>query len=71
MIASNTYDILTVMSDSMKEPKKNEPELTVHPAIEPSPKTEAKIAAELGQDLSAALEKAVREHEGGGAPDVA
>ena len=59
------------MSDSPKEPKKTDPELTVHPATEPSPETKAKIAAELGQELSDALEQAVDEHEGGGAPDVA
>ena len=51
------------MCDSPKEPKKNEPELTVHPAIEPSPETKAKIAAELGRELSEALEQAVSEHD--------
>ena len=55
---------IAVMSNSPEEPKKNEPELTVHPAVEPSPEMEAKIAAELGQELSDALEQAVREHEG-------
>ena len=63
--------MLTTMNDSPKEPKKTKPELTVHPATEPSPGTKAKIAAELGHDLSDALEQAVREHEGNGAPDVA
>jgi len=58
------------MNDSPKEPKKTDPELTVHPAIEPSPGTKAKIAAELGQELSDALEQAVKEHEGNGAPGV-
>ncbi len=59
------------MCDSPKEPKKAEPELTVHPATEPSPETKAKIAAKLGHKLSEALEQAVREHENGGSPDVA
>ncbi len=65
------------MSNSPKEHKKAEhkkaeqAELTVHPAVEPSPKTEARIAAELGQGLSEALEQAVMEHENGGSPDVA
>jgi hypothetical protein len=63
MINPCTYGILTIMSDSTKEPKKAEPKLTVHPAIEPSSETKAKIAAELGQELSEALEQAVREHE--------
>ena len=62
---------MTAMSNSPKEPKKTKPELTVHPAVEPSPETKAKIAAELGQGLSEALEQAVREHEGGEGPDVA
>ena len=57
------------MCDSPKEPKKTDPELTVHPAAEPSPETKAKIATELGQELSDALEHAVREHEGNGEPD--
>jgi hypothetical protein len=56
------------MNDSPKAPKKTEPELTVHPAAEPSPETKAGIAAELGQELSEALEQAVRDHEDGGAP---
>ena len=59
------------MSDSPKEHRKAEPELTVHPAAEPSPETKARIAAELGQGLSEALEQAVMEHEHGGSPDVA
>jgi hypothetical protein len=59
------------MSDSPKEPQKAVPELTVHPAVEPSPGTKTRIATELGQELSEALEKAVEEHEGNGAPDVA
>jgi hypothetical protein len=59
------------MNDSPKEPKNTEPELTVHPAVEPSPETKARIAAEFGRDLSEALEQAVREHEDGGAPGVA
>jgi hypothetical protein len=63
--------MLIVMSDSPKEPKKTDPKLTVHPATEPSPGTKVKIAAELGQELSGALEQAVDEHEDGGAPDVA
>lgn len=53
------------MSDLPKEFEKAEPELTVHPAVEPSPETKAKIAAELGKGLSEALEQAVREHEDG------
>jgi hypothetical protein len=64
MIAPCTYGILTVMSDSTKGPKKAVPKLTVHPATDPSPGTKAKIAAELGQELSEAIEQAVREHEG-------
>jgi hypothetical protein len=63
--------MLTAMSDSQKEPKKVEPELTVHPATEPSPEAKAKIAADLGKGLSEALERAVREHEGNESPDVA
>jgi hypothetical protein len=63
--------MITNMNDSPKEPKKVEPELTVHPATEPSPETKVRIAAELGQGLSEALEQAVDEHEDGGAPDVA
>ena len=59
------------MSDSPKEPKKAKPELTVHPAIEPPPDAKARIAAELGRELSDALEQAVMEHENGGSPDVA
>jgi len=59
------------MIDAPEEPKGTELELTVHPAVEPSPETKARIAAEFGRDLSEALEQAVREHEGGGAPDVA
>jgi hypothetical protein len=60
------------MSDSRNEPKKAEQaELTVHPATEPSPGTKTRIATELGQELSEALEQAVEEHEGGGAPDMA
>jgi len=55
------------MTASPKEPKKTEPELTVHPAAEPSPETEAKIVVELGRKLSEALEQAVRDHEDGGA----
>ena len=64
--------MITNMNDSPKEPKKVEPELTVHPATEPSSEeTKAKIAAELGQGLSEALEQTVEEHENGGVPDVA
>ena len=59
------------MSDSPNEPKKTDPELTVHPATEPSPETKAKIAVGLGQQLSEALEQAVGEHEGNESPDVA
>ena len=59
------------MSNSPKEPKGTKPELTVHPATEPSPETKARIAAELGRRLSEALERAVREHEGDESPDVA
>jgi hypothetical protein len=59
------------MSDLPKETDKTELTLTVHPATEPSPGTKAKIAAELDQELSDALEQACEEHEGGGAPDVA
>jgi len=59
------------MSDSPQEPQKVDPELTVHPATEPSPEAKARIAAELGQKLSEALEQAVREHDDDGAPDVA
>jgi hypothetical protein len=51
------------MSDLPEEPKKAEPELTVHPATEPLPETKARIAAELGQELSDALEQAMEEHE--------
>ena len=63
--------MLSTMDDSPKKHNKAEAELTVHQAVEPSPETKARIAAELGRDLSEALEQAVREHEGGGAPDVA
>ena len=59
------------MSDSPKEPRKAEPDLTVHPAADLSPDAKAEIATELGQELSDALEQAVEEHEDGGAPDVA
>jgi hypothetical protein len=59
------------MNDAPKEPKNTEPELTVHPATEPSSETKARIAVELGRELSESLEQAVREHEDGGAPDVA
>ena len=59
------------MCDSSKEPSKTDPKLIVHPAVEPSPTTKARIAAELGQGLSEALEQAVMEHENGGSPDVA
>ena len=59
------------MSDSPKKSKGIKPGLTVHPAIEPSPETKAEIAADLGRELSEALERAVREHEGGDGPDVA
>ena len=60
------------MSDSPKEPKKTDPELTVHPATEPSPGTKTRIAVELGQELSEALDHAIREHNNDdGAPDVA
>ena len=59
------------MSDSPKEPKKAEQaELTVHPAVEPSPETKAKIATELGRELSEALEQAVSEHDDDGTPGV-
>jgi hypothetical protein len=58
------------MSDSPKESKKTDPELTVHPATEPSPGTKAKIAATLGQELSEALAQAVSEHENDETPDV-
>jgi hypothetical protein len=63
--------MIGVMSDSPKDPEKTKPKLTVHPATEPSPETKVKIAAELGQGLSEALEQAVREHEGNRNPDVA
>ena len=63
--------MITPMSDLRKDPKKTEPELTVHPATEPSPEAKAKIAAELGQKLSGSLERAVREHEDEEGPDVA
>ncbi len=56
------------MNDSPREPKKTDPELTVHPAVEPSPETKARIAVELGQELYGALEQAVEEHEDGRAP---
>jgi hypothetical protein len=59
------------MSDSPKEPKKTDPELTVHPPTEPSPGTKAKIAAELGQKLSEAMAQAVKEHEDDETPGVA
>ena len=58
--------MIGVMSDSPKDSEKAKPELTVHPATEPSPEAKARIAAELGQGLSEALERAVREHEGDG-----
>jgi hypothetical protein len=58
------------MCDSPKEPKKADPELIVHSAVEPSPKMKARIAAELGQELSDALERAVRKYEDDDAPDV-
>jgi hypothetical protein len=61
--------MLTAMSDSPKDPKKTEPELTVHPATEPPSDAKARIAAKLGQELSETLERAVREHEDGGASD--
>ena len=62
---------MTAMSDSPNEPKKTKPELTVHPATEPSPDAKVRIAAELGRGLSEALERAVREHEDEEGPDVA
>jgi hypothetical protein len=65
------YNTIIAMNDSPKESKETDPELTVHSAIEPSSETKAKIAAELGQGLSDALEQAVEEHEDGRAPDVA
>ena len=58
------------MIDSSKEPTKPDPELTVHPATESSPGTKSKIAAELGQGLSDALEQAVKEHNDDGVPGV-
>jgi hypothetical protein len=62
--------MIAIMSNSPKVPKKTKPELTVHPATEPSPETKAKITTELGESLSEALERAVREHEGEDSPDV-
>jgi len=59
------------MGNSPKKSKGTEPELTVHPAAEPSPETRARIAAELGQGLSEALERVVREYEDEESPDVA
>jgi hypothetical protein len=55
------------MNDSPKEPQNTDPELTVHPATEPSSETKARIVAELGRELSEALQQAVRDHEDGGA----
>ena len=59
------------MNDSPKKSKETDPELTVHPATEPSRGTKAQIAAELGHELSDALEQAVKEHNDDGTPDVA
>ena len=62
---------MTAMSESPKKSKGTDPELIVHPATEPSPDAKVRIAAELGRELYEALERAVREHEDGGAPGVA
>ena len=59
------------MSDLPKDSEKAKPELTVHPATEPSPDTKAKIAEELGRELSEALEQAVREHNDDGTSGAA
>jgi hypothetical protein len=61
------YGTITAMIDSHKDPEKTEPELTVHSATEPSAEKKVKIAAELGRELSEALERAAREHKDGGA----
>ena len=63
--------MIAVMGNTPKKSKGTKPELIVHPATEPSPEMKARIAAVLGQELSGALEQAVREHEGDGAPGVA
>ena len=59
------YGMITAMSDSRKDSEKTNPELTIHPAIDLSPGTKAKIAAEFGHGLSEAIEEAVRQHEDG------
>ena len=60
--------MITAMSDLTKGHDEAEPKLTVHPATEPSRETKAKIASELGRELSEALEQAVRKHEDDGPP---
>jgi len=64
---ADMYGTITAMIDSHKDPEKSEPELTVHSATEPPAEKKVKIAVELGRELSEVLERAVREHEDGGA----